>query len=355
MAAYTECLGGKISARGNALYLSELSGKPEDIARFMEVMKQYGELNGVEIKTDNDFDPNDPNGEGKGRIVPRPFDADIDNRVPEWDLSFTESDKKDDIGRNFILSPNNSIDFGFIKSGLEIPSAPIRLSKGDRKSGYLHINWRHGKQIKKAGFESIEDFVAQVSQNHTRIIEKGNSISGSTYLVQLQDRYNDTLYIELSKEGDYWKVISGGRFKKNYGNKFKEVWSASEVQNSDSAIGVNGSQLKPNAEKGSTSNGAPSNTSADKGTNNSIESQVSDADYSLVRKDEEYAKAVEAGDDEAVQRLLGGAARPRTTLTLTTPPLQAVVAAEWEMWIIAFSMEITQRYSLLIKRTLINR
>ncbi len=41
--------------------------------------------------------------------------------------------------------------------------------------------------------------------------------------------------MELSTDGSYWGVNSGGVFRKEYGKNKKEVWSASEVQNEQSA------------------------------------------------------------------------------------------------------------------------
>ena len=53
--------------------------------------------------------------------------------------------------------------------------------------------------------------------------------------MQIEDNHNNTLYVELSTDGSYWGVNSGGVFRKEYGNNKKEVWSASEVQNEQSA------------------------------------------------------------------------------------------------------------------------
>ena len=53
--------------------------------------------------------------------------------------------------------------------------------------------------------------------------------------MQIEDNHNNTLYVELSTDGSYWGVNSGGVFRKEYGNNKKEVWSASEVQNAQSA------------------------------------------------------------------------------------------------------------------------
>lgn len=53
--------------------------------------------------------------------------------------------------------------------------------------------------------------------------------------MQLEDEHNNTLYIELSTDNSYWKVNSGGVFRKGYGDNKEEVWSASEEQNEQSA------------------------------------------------------------------------------------------------------------------------
>ena len=49
------------------------------------------------------------------------------------------------------------------------------------------------------------------------------------------DQYHNTLFIALSKEGEYWKIISGGIFRIKYSKKKKIIHSASEVQTSSPA------------------------------------------------------------------------------------------------------------------------
>ena len=43
--------------------------------------------------------------------------------------------------------------------------------------------------------------------------KKSNNIT-HTYLVELTTQKNNTLYIELSKDGDYWNINSVGIFRK---------------------------------------------------------------------------------------------------------------------------------------------
>ena len=42
---------------------------------------------------------------------------------------------------------------------------------------------------------------------------------------QLTDKYDNTLFIELSRDGSYWNVNSGGIFKTSYGKNRKEVYN----------------------------------------------------------------------------------------------------------------------------------
>ena len=186
-----------------------------------------------------------------------------DNGVSEWYKNLRLSGELDQNNSPFILSPNGQIDFGQITEAHHLPAAPIRLSMGDMTNGYIHINRRHGKQIQKAGFDSIEAFVDYVVNNFTRIkegasYENASGGKNNTYLIQLQDGHNKTLFVQLSRDGKYWNVNSAGVFGKKYGDKKEEIWSASEVQNDNSAVASDGLQSEPIADNGSTSNGTPS-------------------------------------------------------------------------------------------------
>ena len=235
--------------------------------------------------------------------------------VPEWFKNIRRSQELDQNNSPFILAPDGGIDFGEILPIHHLPAAPIRLSEGDAENGYIHINNRHGKEIQKQGFNSIEDFVKFVVDNFTRIQEGSayeNETGGQnqTYLVQLQDKHNNTLFIQLSRDGQYWNVNSAGVFKKNYGNNKKNIWSASEVQNDNSAVVDNGLQSEPNADTGSTSNGTPSDVSKGKDSENLVNTS-DNTRLSVIapQMDAEYLAAVEAGDMETAQRMFLEAAK----------------------------------------------
>ena len=181
----------------------------------------------------------------------------------------------DEDGSPFVLSSNGSTVFGEIREETSLTPAPIKLSLGNSKYGLVHLERRHGEQIRNAGFNSVEEFVEYVATNYTRIGigENGVGEPNGTYLLQLEDNHNNTLYIELSTDNSYWSVNSGGVFRNGYGYNKEEIWSASEVQNGGSATTNNALQSEPNADDGSTSNGTASNVSNGKGKGNSSSAQ----------------------------------------------------------------------------------
>lgn len=146
------------------------------------------------------------------------------------------SDEVDEDGSPFVKTSTGTTVFGEIKKGSGLTPAPIKLSLGNSKYGLIHLEKRHGDQIRGAGFDTVEEFVEFVCKNYKQIKQGENSLGeqNGTYLIQIEDEHNNTLYIELSTNGKYWGVNSGGVFRKGYGKNKKEVWSASEVQSKQS-------------------------------------------------------------------------------------------------------------------------
>ena len=94
--------------------------------------------------------------------------------------------------------------------------------------GLRHIEARHGDQIRKAGFSSVEEFVKYVASNydkHNIKIGKKRANGVETYLIQAEDEHSNVLYVELSKDGSYWNVNSGGIFRKGYAEKKEGCWA----------------------------------------------------------------------------------------------------------------------------------
>ena len=171
----------------------------------------------------------DRRSENKGHLAER--QGDLGTSVETSDNEFDED------GLPFVISSTGTTIFGEIKEETGLTPAPIKLSLGNSKYGLIHLKKRHEKQIRNAGFNSVEEFVEYVCKNYKRIRQGENSVGeeNGTYLLQIEDNHSNTLYVELSTDGSYWGVNSGGVFRKEYGNNKKEVWSASEVQNEQSA------------------------------------------------------------------------------------------------------------------------
>ena len=149
-------------------------------------------------------------------------------------IPYRLSNELDENGCPFVLASDGTTIFGEINEETGLIPAPIKLSEGTKDYGLLHIESRHGQQIKQSGFKSIIEFVENVAQNYTDIKEGKVRNSNKTYIIEVSDKYNNTLFVELSQDGSYWNVNSAGVFRKRYSQEKKTVWSASEVQNQQS-------------------------------------------------------------------------------------------------------------------------
>jgi len=185
-------------------------------------------------------------------------------------MDFVLSELLDQNGSPFIEAPEGGVDFGHITMEQRLTPAPIRLALGDKENGLIHIEIRHGDQIRKAGFQSVVAFVSYVAKNFN-LIKKGNAYGtqtgtdNQTFLVQLTDEHNNTLWVQLSRDNTYWNVNSAGVLSKRYGRNKENIWSASELQNEESASS-NTSQPATNADKEAGSNGTVSDVSDGKDT-----------------------------------------------------------------------------------------
>ena len=140
----------------------------------------------------------------------------------------------DENGSPFVLNSKGSIDFGYITEEMNLPPAPIRIAEGftgPKGYGLKHILEGHEKEILHFGYISVYDFIEDVSANFTEIKEGRDG----SYLLEMGDEYHNTLFIALSKECEYWKIISGGIFLFRYSKNKKIIHSASEVPTSPPA------------------------------------------------------------------------------------------------------------------------
>lgn len=195
----------------------------------------------------------------------------------------------DENGHPFVVANDGTTSFGIIREDSGLPSAPIKLSVGyqdENGKGYglRHIESGHGKEIRNAGFSTVEEFVSYVAKNYDEDnirVGKQRDNGSTTYLIQVTDSHDNTLFIELSRDGSYWNVNSGGVFRKGYSNK-KETVAKTEPQQPNNAVSSD-SSLSTDEQSGTSSiepNGEP--TVSDRKVNDSAsEKQVVAAESSL--------------------------------------------------------------------------
>lgn len=225
----------------------------------------------------------------------------------------SEKAEVDENGNYFVKADNGTTIFGEITEDTGLPSAPIKLSEGavDKDGngyGLLHIEARHGEQIRKAGFASVEGFVQYVANNYDKDnIKVGKKrVNGSgTFIIQIEDEHSNLLYIELSRDGSYWNVNSGGVFRKGYAEKKKNVEPASELPTSDTASSDK-SFVQTDFGNGSKSADTHSDNqriSESKDNNSSPNEQFLDKENAMQHADVEGGQTLQASIDAAASEV----------------------------------------------------
>ena len=215
-----------------------------------------------------------------------------------------ERKERDENGQPFVVSSDGTTTFGEITEDTGLTAAPIKLSEGvadEKGNGYglRHIEARHGDQIRKAGFSSVEEFVKYVASNydkHNIKIGKKRANGVETYLIQAEDEHSNMLYVELSKDGSYWNVNSGGIFRKGYAEKKKDVGQNTEHPTSATTL-QDKSFVQTDKDNGSQSADTHSDKqhpSADKGTTLAADQQTSDKENTKKVADSEGENTLKA-------------------------------------------------------------
>jgi len=214
--------------------------------------------------------------------------------------SVSQREEVDENGRPFIKAEDGTTIFGEIRNDSGLTPAPIKLSEGyqdEEGKGYglAHIEAKHGDEIRNAGFASVEEFVSYVAKNYDEDnirFGKRRDNGSPTFLIQITDTHDNTLFIELSKEGTYWNVNSAGVFRKGYSNK-KETVAKTEPQQPNNAVST-GSSLSESGEGGITPsepNGKP--TVSDGKVTESSKTEQENGGKTVIDKYQEYLDGIE--------------------------------------------------------------
>ena len=254
----------------DASYDSDGAFREEIKQRLAEDIGKLGptRLKESNIKNGNDYFP------GSGKMNREQEEAE------KSESRSAVSQEMDENGHPFILASDGTSTFGNITEETGLAAAPIKLSEGfqseDGKGyGLAHIEYRHGEQIRNAGFPSVEKFVEDVAKNFT-VIKRGNARGESeTYLLEVQDAHNNTLFVELSKDGSYWNVNSAGVFKKGYSKKKDIVWTVPALGSSTNADATEVHHGQSKGETVTSGNSSQTISSKDKGSDSSSNSQTS--------------------------------------------------------------------------------
>ena len=175
-----------------------------------------------------------------------PVAGNEENAVPVQQPELFEdnhlSDEVDGNGHRFVVSSNGTTAFGEIREDSGLTPAPIKLSEGFNNTdengnnigyGRQHIEANHGDEIRNAGYSSVDRFVEDVTRNYNEIRIGRDRKNNKTYmLLELHDeKHKRTLYVELSHDGSYWNVNSGGIFRNRYTDKNDIVWPVPTIGN----------------------------------------------------------------------------------------------------------------------------
>lgn len=221
----------------------------------------------------------------------------------------------DEHGKPFVVADDGTTTFGQITDDSGLTPAPIKLSEGFQDEntgkgyGLMHMEANHGEQIRQAGFSSVQEFVSFVAKNYDidniRVGKRREDGSG-TFLIQVTDKHENTLFIELSKDGSYWGVNSGGVFRKGYSHK-KETVAKTEPQQPNNAVSSDSSL--PTDEQSGTSSIEPNgeSTVSDRKDSESLsEEQISSSTSSeaaspMTGEESSFATSTKAASPMTVQ------------------------------------------------------
>lgn len=284
---------------------------------------QGGELRGAEPPAGGERNPSgaEPSDRGAGasdhsssRIpsgTPERNSGRADN-IPERateELDYQLSDEIDENGRPFVLNSNGEIEFGRIDEKVQakvgLTPAPILLSEGiitnpktNEGYGLIHIEARHGAQIRANGYKSVIEFIEDVADNWQVIKEAKNRNGNPTFRLIAQGKHNNTLMIELSGDGTYWNINTAGIFKTSYGKNAKELYNR-HTTDKQSAETVGASQeSEQNGTTDSSRMNAPA-TSERKVNNSASEKQVSGQESSVQPSDNKGEQTVQTAVEAA--------------------------------------------------------
>lgn len=130
-----------------------------------------------------------------------------------------------------VPAPSGRDAFGMIQGEVAraagLPPGPIKLLQGkqiaDHKGfGKEHIREQHGDEIRKAGYKSEEEFVADVVKNFNAIYKVGDN----RFALVADGKQQRIHIVELSRDKQFYNVITGYVAERSdfHRRNFKCLW-----------------------------------------------------------------------------------------------------------------------------------
>lgn len=244
-------------------------------------------------------------GQGNIHSTQRPEPSNLSQTEAEGiDYEYVLSDEMDQNGRPFVLTSKGDLEFGRIERQSGLAEAPILLSEGiitnpKTKEGYglIHIEARHGKQIRQNGYANAVEFIEDVANNWEAIMEAKDRNGNPTFRLIAKGKHNNTIMVELSGDGTYWNINTAGIFKTSYGKNAKEVYNRHTTDKpiAESVEASQDSELSGTTE--SSRMNAP--TSERKVTNSASDKQEKGAESSVQTSDNKGEQTVQSAVEAA--------------------------------------------------------
>lgn len=135
-------------------------------------------------------------------------------------------------GKPFVRNSKGKLAFGEIPQSIadkiKRQPAPIMLSEGNENYGLQHIDKRRGDDIKKFGYNSVEELVEDVAQNYNEIRKDDNG----KLIIAKRNGKDKMAVIKLSPtaNGDVYSITTSAIVDKRTIDKKGLLWSAENSQ-----------------------------------------------------------------------------------------------------------------------------
>lgn len=196
-------------------------------------------------------------------IMERIADGEIGGRGPDGPGSGGRGSNQEKYNHDgdFVRAPNGSFSFGEISpeiaTALGRQAGVIRLRRGDENCGLIHIERRHGDDIRRMGFTSIEDFVQVVARDFTAVYGR----PGRALDLVLDGGERGMLIVQLEPHpsGDFYDIRTATPIRSGQYQRKEPLWERTGPRASSAVA----DPLNPKGQSGSINIGRVSDSGKD--------------------------------------------------------------------------------------------